>query len=144
MKNKFKHGVVFGVFDKFHQGHQFFLKKASEQMEKCTTIVARDVVVGILKNKKPTDSERVRLANVLASGHITSAELGDEKTSTYDVIKRLHPDVICLGYDQKSLEQDLRDKMVSNLIPIIPILVLESHQPDRYHTSLLNDVKRET
>ncbi len=141
MKNKFKHGVVFGVFDKFHQGHQFFLKRASEQMEKCTAIVARDAVVGILKNKKPGDSEQVRLANVLASGHITNAELGDEKTSAYDVIKRLQPDVICLGYDQKALEQDLHDKMNKGIIHMIPIFVIEAHQPDHYHTSLLNDIK---
>lgn len=106
-------------------------------MEKCTAIVARDTVVELLKRKKPFHSEKLRLANVRASGYITDAEFGDEKIGMYDVIKRLQPDVICLGYDQKELAQDLREKMNSGVIPLIPLIVIEAYRPDRYHTSVL-------
>lgn len=134
---KYKHGVVFGVFDKFHEGHRFFLQKASEQAERVTAVVARDAAVEILKNKKPVDSEETRLANVLASGCVAAAEFGDEELGVYSVIKRLHPDVICLGYDQEALRKDLKEKMEKDVIPEIPLITIEAYQPDRYHTSLL-------
>lgn len=137
MTKKFKHGVVFGVFDKFHEGHRFFLQKASGQTEKCTAIVARDAVVEILKNKGPVDSEQVRLANVLASGYVAGAELGDEEMGVYSVIKCLRPDVICLGYDQIALRQDLQEKMKNGILPSIPLITIEAYQPHRFHTSLL-------
>ena len=139
MNKKFKHALVFGVFDKFHEGHRFFLRACSERAEKCTVEVARDAIVRLLKNKKPFESENTRLKNVLASGCATHAELGDEELHVYHGLKRIRPDVIFFGYDQETLKRDLEGKMSEGALPKIPLIMIEAHEPHRYHTSLMTE-----
>lgn len=137
MTNKFKFGVVFGVFDKLHEGHQFFLKNASKQVKKIVVIVVRDSIVRFLKKRKPFQSEGTRLNHIKKLEYVTDAELGDKNIGVYNNIKRLQPDVIFLGYDQTTLKLDLQKKMNSGIIPMIPLVVLKAHRLGLCHTSLL-------
>ena len=109
--------MVFGVFDGLHEGHKHFLKKALEQGE-LIVVVARDLVVQQLKNKTPKISENERMAAVRnflrpakpwRSGvPEATVVLGDEVQGSYEVVKTHQPDMICLGYDQHRLDEDLQ------------------------------------
>jgi len=135
---EYKKGVVFGVFDCLHDGHRDFLRQASELADECVVIVARDSAVLALKNKKPQESEEARLRNVRAVAGVADAVLGDVEQGTYDVLKKLQPDVILLGYDQDWLERDLKEKMVSGTLPVIPLVRLNAYKPEQLHSSILN------
>jgi len=50
---------------------------------------------------------------------VTRAVLGDRVLGAYQVIKKYKPDIICLGYDQDALGEDLEEKMESGAIPAI-------------------------
>ncbi len=130
--------MVFGVFDGLHPGHRDFLRQAGRFGKKPTVVVARDSAVCKLKNKRPHWGERIRLRAVRKIKGVGRAVLGDETQSSYSVIKKFKPDIICLGYDQKRLEKDLRSKMRRRLIPAIRTVRLKAFKPRRFKTSILN------
>ncbi|MFY9463295.1 MAG: adenylyltransferase/cytidyltransferase family protein [Candidatus Sungiibacteriota bacterium] len=133
--------MVFGVFDGLHEGHRYFLAMAREQGDELIAVVARDEVVRVLKNKTPRHSEEERrraVAQLLrlslnseAKPQLTDASravLGDRVLGAYDVIKKYKPDVICLGYDQHALAEDLEKKMQTGVVPVILIRRIAAHK----------------
>ena len=83
-------------------------------------------------------SEEDRLSLVLKEQYVDNAVLGDEEQSTYKVVQDLNPDLICLGYDQEVLGEDLklwfeREKRT------IPCVVLQPYKETVFHTSLLRE-----
>ena len=141
LPRQYKTGVVFGVFDRLHDGHRDFLRQASDLADECVAIVARDSAVLALKNKKPCDSEAVRLASVRAVAGVVDVVLGDAEQGAYTVLKNLKPDVILLGYDQNWLERDLKEKMTSGALSAVPLARLDPYKPEQFHTSIIQQIK---
>lgn len=137
MKEQNKTVMVFGVFDGFHPGHRAFLKQAERYGKKLIVVVARNSAVRKLKKKEPILKEKKRLVTVRKIKEVTRVILGDRKQSSYAVIKKYKPDVVCLGYDQRWLEKDLRDKMRLGKIPRILFIRLKPYQADKFHSSFI-------
>ena len=102
--------MVFGVFDGLHEGHKYFLNSASAY-GKIIVVVARDTSVKNLKHKSPKFSEHERIAAIRNFMPDTTVILGDEQPGTYEVVKTHRPAMICLGYDQQVLGDDLQAKI---------------------------------
>lgn len=100
--------VVFGIFDGVHEGHRFLFEQAKTYGDELVVIVGRDDFVRTFKNKEPRNAEESRVEMVEKEPLVAMAILGDEVSSSYQVLSALHPDVICLGYDQDMLEGDLK------------------------------------
>jgi len=97
-----------GVFDLLHLGHVKFLeeaKKAGGKGAELLVIVARDSTVLKMKGRKPVIPEDQRRALVEALRVVDEAVLGLEDFDIGDVIERVKPDVIALGYDQADMEK---------------------------------------
>lgn len=129
--------MVFGVFDRLHRGHLDFLRQARKYGDELIAVVARDKIVMELKNKTPFHSEQERLAIVQEVPEVTRAVLGDEVQGSYGVITVYKPDVICVGYDQQELAEDLAEKMASWTSALLTIVQLEAYCSDKFHTSHL-------
>jgi FAD synthetase len=100
-----------GVFDLLHLGHVKFLeeaKKAGGKNAELVVIIARDSTVEANKGRKPIMSENQRRALVESLKVVDEAVLGFEKFDLGDVIERVKPDVIALGYDQVDMEKGVR------------------------------------
>ncbi|RLI42389.1 FAD synthase [Candidatus Bathyarchaeota archaeon] len=111
-KEKRKIVLASGVFDLLHLGHVRYLeeaKKACGDDAKLIVIVARDSTVEKRKGKKPVMSENQRRALVESLKVVDEAVLGFEDFSIEKVIERIKPDVIAVGYDQKGIEQTVRN-----------------------------------
>lgn len=96
-----------GVFDLLHLGHVKFLeeaKKAGGENAELLVIVARDITVQKMKGRKPIMPENQRRALVESLKVVDEAVLGLEDFDIGDVIERVKPDVIALGYDQTDME----------------------------------------
>ncbi len=132
--------MVFGVFDRLHPGHCSFLEQASRHGNEVIAVVTRDEVVRELKKKTPTQGEDERTAMVRGVSYVARAVLGDAILGSYDVLREHKPDIICLGYDQNGLAQDLRFRMAEGLIPSIELSIMEAHKPEFLHTSLLTNM----
>lgn len=112
-----KHGrkkivLASGVFDLLHLGHVRFLeeaKKAGGRDTELIVIIARDSTVEKSKGRKPVMPENQRRALVESLKVVDEAVLGFEEFDVGDVVKRIKPDVIALGYDQLDMEKLVRD-----------------------------------
>lgn len=133
---KRKKVVVFGIFDGIHEGHRDLFRQAKEYAEELVVIVGRDSASVRWKGKKPRYSQETRLSLVSREELVDQAVLGDEEQSTYRVLGELQPDVICFGYDQKTLVDDLRSWLQARGKSIL-LVQLQPFKPDTHHTSLL-------
>jgi FAD synthetase len=96
-----------GVFDLLHLGHVKFLeeaKKAGGKNAELLVIVARDSTVQRMKGRKPIMPEGQRRSLVESLRVVDEAVLGTEDFDIGDVIDRVKPNVIALGYDQTEME----------------------------------------
>jgi cytidyltransferase-like protein len=138
MKKKPNIVLVFGVFDLLHPGHVSFLKQAQKVGDVLIIVVACDEIVKKLKQRKPHFNERQREAHIRSEFKKgVRVVLGDRKLGAYSTIKHFKPNCICVGYDQRALLADLRERMHKGFLPRIRIIRLRAHKPHRYHTAIL-------
>ena len=100
-----------GVFDLLHLGHVRFLeeaKKAGGENAKLIVIIARDSTVEKAKGKKPIMSEDQRRTLVESLKVVDIAVLGYENLDIGEVIEKIKPDIIALGYDQADMEREVK------------------------------------
>lgn len=110
-----------GVFDLLHLGHVRFLedaKKAGGENAKLIVIIARDSTVEKLKGRKPIMSEEERLTLVKSLKVVDDAILGYEGLDIGEAIKKIKPDIIALGWDQKEMEQEVTKFLSNHKMPI--------------------------
>ena len=105
-----KEVITFGTFDYFHPGHASYLKQAKKLGDYLIVVVARDKTVEKVKGKKPRKNEQKRLKIIKESGLAEKVILGNLKDK-YAVIRKYKPEIIALGYDQKSFSQGLEEKL---------------------------------
>jgi FAD synthetase len=120
--NKRKVVLASGVFDLLHLGHVRFLeeaKKSGGEKTRLVVIVARDTTVEKTKGRKPIMSEDQRCALVKSLKVVDDVVLGYERFHIGEVIEKIKPDIIALGYDQAGIEDEV--KTTSKLI-VFPLL----------------------
>jgi len=110
-----------GVFDLLHLGHVRFLeeaKKSGGEKAKLIVIVARDSTVEKTKGRKPIMSEDQRCTLVESLKVVDEAVLGYKRFHIGEVIERIKPDIITLGYDQVEMEDEVKTYIEAHNFPI--------------------------
>jgi FAD synthetase len=100
-----------GAFDLVHYGHVRFLEEAKRAGGKnayLVVVIARDSTVETLKGEKPVIPEDQRRAVVEYLKSVDEAILGYEEISLAETIRKIKPNIITVGYDQKVIEEDIR------------------------------------
>ena len=127
--------LVFGTFDGLHAGHINFLEQAKKLGDHLTVVVARDVTVNEVKGHFPKRSELLRLKAVKQCKLVDEAFLGNIG-NPYEIIKKIKPDVIGLGYDQQAFTKDLESELKKTAISA-EIIRLIPYNSEKYHSSVL-------
>tara|TARA_Y100000310_G_C20587580_1_gene766267 strand:+ start:407 stop:805 length:399 start_codon:yes stop_codon:yes gene_type:complete len=122
-----------GTFDILHKGHLFYLKESKKQGDNLVVIIARDLNVEKIKDKKPINNEQDRLETIKALEFIDKAILGN-KGNIFNIIEEIKPDIICLGYDQKIDEKDLKEELKNRKLNT-KIIRIKSFKPEIYKSS---------
>jgi FAD synthetase len=137
----YKTVMVFGTFDVFHLGHEYFLKQAKALGDYLIAVIARDKTVKKVKGEYPQHNEKLRMENVKNSGIPDKVVLGnfDDK---YKIIKKLKPKIIALGYDQFVFTYKL-NKMIIDEKMDTEIIRLESFEPNLYKSSFIKSTNEE-
>jgi FAD synthetase len=127
--------MVFGTFDGLHLGHLDFFRQA-KRLGKLFAVVARDSSVKKIKQRSPQNNERSRLSKVVRSTKVSQALLGNHK-NFFKPIEKIKPDIIALGFDQKTFSvSELKTNLKKyNLAP--KIIRLKSYKPCVFKSSLL-------
>lgn len=129
--------LLFGTFDGLHDGHRAFLAQARGLGGKVIAVVARDESVMRLKNHAPRWNLEVRMRVLEESALAHHVVPGDETEGRWEVILKHRPNIIALGYDQRAMHEHLA-RAASSFPFNIEIVVLDPHEPERLHSSLLN------
>ncbi|PIP23626.1 MAG: FAD synthase [Candidatus Nealsonbacteria bacterium CG_4_10_14_0_2_um_filter_38_17] len=132
--------LVFGTFDGLHQGHLCFFKQAGKKGDYLIVVVARDITVKKVKNHLPIRNEKRRLKEVQQCKLVNEAILG-HKNNPYRIIEEINPDVICLGYDQKTFTKDL-SKELRKMGLKTKIYRMNSYKPKKLHSMFINKNER--
>ena len=127
--------MAFGSFDILHPGHLYFLNQAKSKGDKLVVVIALDKTIEKVKGEKPKYNERQRLEHVRELPMVDKAVLGFEK-DPYEIIEEINPDVICLGYDQDSYSENLKEKLAERGINP-EIIRLGPYKEDIYKSSKL-------
>ncbi len=115
-----------GVFDLLHLGHVRFLEEAKKlggRDSELIVIIARDNTVKATKGRKPVMSENQRRALVESLKVVDEAVLGFEKFDLGDVIDRVKPDIIALGYDQAEVERATKAYVNKHKLDIVVVKI---------------------
>ena len=131
--------VIFGVFDGVHGGHLSFINDAKKQGNHLIAIVARDKVVEELKGKLPKYNEVDRINFVLKVPEVDLVLLGDGEIGTYKVLREVKPDIVFLGYDQHSLENNLKKTIKDKNLNDMKIIKGVPYKPEIFHSSIMNN-----
>ena len=115
--------LAFGTFDGLHQGHLYFLQEAAKLGDRLIIGVARDRHVETLKNKKTSFNEEERLKAVSSLSYVTQALLCDKNLDSYEIVKKIKPDLIAVGHDQSELKNSLEKFLAKEKINI-PLMCL--------------------
>jgi len=133
--------MVFGTFDVFHLGHEFFLKQAKKLGDYLIVVIARDKTVKKVKSEYPQQNEKERMQAVKNSEYADKVILG-EIDDKYKIIKKFKPDIIALGYDQFVFTYKL-NKMIIDEKMDTEIIRLESYEPNVYKSSFIKSLNEE-
>ncbi len=128
--------LAFGTFDIFHKGHEFYLKEAKKYGDILNVIVARDSTVKEVKGKTPLNNESKRLAKIQSLDYVNMAFLGYEEDK-YKIIEEIRPDIICIGYDQQSFNNDLKNTLKERGLNPKIVKFEKGFKPELYKTSKL-------
>lgn len=127
--------MVFGTFDVFHAGHEYFLREAKKLGDYLIVIIARDNTVKNVKGQLPKHDERERLNTIKETGYADKVILGNEDDK-YKVIRKYKPDIIALGYDQFVFTYALNKIIIDENLDT-EIVRLEPYEPSMYKSSLI-------
>lgn len=134
--------MVFGTFDIFHKGHEFYFTKAKEFGDELVVVIARDETVLKIKKSLPLNLETQRLQNVSKSPLVSKVILGN-LGDKFKVIEDERPDVLVFGYDQQSFNIGIKDELEKRGLLDIEIIQLEeSFEPEIYKSSKLSKLDK--
>jgi len=128
--------VAFGTFDILHPGHIAYIHYALTLGTHLIVVVTPDAVVHRRKKKPPLFTQAERIKMVSAIRGVDKVVLGDRDES-WKVIDRLHPDILCFGYDQKEAIAAFRKTKMEKLAYPIVIKRAPAVRAKRYHSTLL-------
>ncbi len=128
--------MIFGVFDRLHDGHQFFLTEAQKLGESLIVAVAPDSVVMRLKGRTSVKNEQDRMAELQEALPGASIILGDRDDHSWEGVETHRPDCIALGYDQTKLYVAL-ERARTDWPFLKEIILIADHHGDRLHSSML-------
>jgi cytidyltransferase-like protein len=123
--------MTYGVFDGFHEGHRHLLREAAFRCVRLIVVVAHPEMVAKLKGHTPQQSLEDRISAIGTFDSALTIVSGDTEPGTWSALKQYHPDVVFLGYDQHALKEASAEIGVRTI-------VIDSHSPDIYKSSLLN------
>lgn len=131
-----KRVMVFGAFDGLHPGHVDFFRQAKEHGDYLIVSVGTDKNVEKIKGRVPHFNQTERMSLIGACKIVDQTVLGAEH-DFYAGIKKLIPDVICLGYDQWAEEDVVRAELGKIGLMATQVIRLKPYKENKAKSSIM-------
>ena len=129
--------MAFGTFDRFHAGHESYLKQAKALGDTLIVVIALDKTVKRIKGKLPDHDQKQRLDNVKRFSIADKVILGNTDDK-YAVVKKYKPNIIALGYDQFTFTFRLEKFLIDNKMNT-KVMRMKPYKPNVYKTSIIKN-----
>lgn len=130
--------LVFGTFDRLHRGHINFLDQARRHGDYIIAVVTRDENVKEQKGHLPV--ERCSTRAIKVRRFVDKVVVG-EKDISYKLIKKIRPDIICIGYDQRPGITEARKILEKIGMEKVLVKKMKPYKPNIYKSSRLNKLR---
>jgi cytidyltransferase-like protein len=127
--------MVFGVFDRLHDGHRHFLRQARTEGDWLIAVVTPDHIVHQLKGYMPEEQMGDRIEMLHREGLPDQVIEGDLELGTWDVLRSHKPNVIALGYDQDALREEI-EATVGQWGWSLEVVMMAPYKPETHHSSI--------
>ncbi|WP_258083831.1 FAD synthase [Thermococcus thermotolerans] len=127
--------LVGGVFDILHVGHIHFLSQAKALGDELIVIVAHDETVRRQKRREPVNSAEDRAELLRALKVVDEVYIGSPGGIDYELVKRINPDIVAVGPDQRFSCERLKDELKKHGINAEVIRIPYLYKRDRAKTS---------
>ena len=122
--------MAVGVFDLLHAGHLHYLEQARLLGDELVVVIAHDDTVRKRKHE-PVTPQEMRRRMVGGLKPVDEAYIGSPPNqSMFEIVGRLNPDVIAIGYDQEHMEEWIRDKLEEHDMSHINVVRVEGLEGD--------------
>ena len=103
--------MAVGVFDLLHAGHLHYLEQARALGNHLTVVVAHDDTVRARKHD-PVTNHDLRKRMVEGLKPVDAVIIGNSPdVSIFEILPKVNPDIIALGYDQEHAEDSIKQKL---------------------------------
>ncbi|MEY4731557.1 MAG: hypothetical protein RL681_503 [Candidatus Parcubacteria bacterium] len=127
--------MVFGVFDRLHDGHRHFLRQARVEGDWLVAVVTPDHIVHELKGGMPEEHIGDRMEMLNREGLVDQIVEGDAELGTWDVLRNHRPNIVALGYDQEALRTEI-EATVGQWGWWLEVLIMQPYKPETHHSSI--------
>ena len=102
---------AFGVFDLLHAGHLHYLEQARGLGDHLAVVIAHDETVRERKHE-PVTNQDLRKRMVEGLKPVDEVLIGNPPgVPIFDILPKVKPDIIALGYDQEHAEERIKLKL---------------------------------
>lgn len=130
--------LIFGTFDILHAGHLSLFAQAKRLGGRLVVVIARDKTVRRVKGRASIHTEQERKAMLKHIDYINKVVLGDQ-SDVYKVIRRIRPEVVALGYDQKTFVRALKQKL-AHMTPVPHVVRLKPYRQLQHKTGRIRKI----
>lgn len=127
--------LIFGTFDLLHAGHESMIAQARTLGDHVIAIIARDDTVRKIKGTLPYNNEKQRAKNLKNTNLVDKIIIGSTGNK-YDIIRKIRPDFIALGYDQFAFTLGLKKLIIDEKMNA-QIHRLKAFKPQIYKSSII-------
>jgi len=129
--------LVFGTFDLLHPGHIQFLEEAS-LLGKIFVVLTPDELCKKFKGHYPVNKFLDRKKRLENLGCIFAVYSADSIPGSYNILKKINPDIILLGYDQGALRKRINDKIIENKLKT-KVIIGKPYRPEIYKSRIFRN-----
>ena len=122
--------MAVGVFDLLHAGHLHYMEQAKSLGDHLIVVVAHDDTVRKRKHE-PVTGQDLRRRMVEGLKPVDEAVIGNPpEVPIFDILPKVNPDVIALGYDQEHAEERIRFSLEERGLGHIRVVRVEGLSDD--------------
>ena len=122
--------MAVGVFDLLHAGHLHYMEQAKSLGDHLVVVVAHDDTVRKRKHE-PVTGQDLRRRMVEGLKPVNEAVIGNPpEVPIFDILPKVNPDIIALGYDQEHAEERIRISLEERGLGHIKVVRVEGLTED--------------
>lgn len=126
--------MVFGSFDPIHEGHRSLFRQARRHGDWLTVVLSRDESIRRIKGREPRTDEDARLELLKREELVDHVVLG-HKDDFFKIIEMEMPDVLVLGYDQRTFDEEMIQREIAKRKQRVDIKRAVALNPAKYKSS---------